>query len=89
MTQLSISKARSDFLALPERLAKIHDHTIGITRNGEPVLAVLSWDFYECLTETLDVLADPKLTASLHQSIAEMEAGELIDQQEVMKRLGR
>jgi PHD/YefM family antitoxin component YafN of YafNO toxin-antitoxin module len=65
MTQLTISKARSSLLDLPDRLAKLPDHTIGITRNGEPVLAVLSWDFYECLAETLDVLADPKLTAAL------------------------
>ena len=46
-----------------------------ITRRGKPVLAVMPWELYEAIAETLEVMTDKDLIAELRQSIKEMEAG--------------
>jgi len=38
-------------------------------------LAVLSWDQYEALVETLDILGDEEQTAQLRRAVAEIKAG--------------
>lgn len=73
---LPIMEARKQLASLPETLR--HDGQIDmmeITRRGKPVLAVLPWDLYEAIIETLDVMGDKELIVQLRQSIREMEAG--------------
>ena len=40
------------------------------SRLGKPVLAVMPWELYETITETLEVMADEELTSVLKESIA-------------------
>jgi len=87
MTRLTISQARKEFLKLPERLEKTPERAIGVTRGGEPVLAVLPWELYESIVETLDVLSDPETASALRKSIADIEKGRLVDHDEVGRRL--
>jgi PHD/YefM family antitoxin component YafN of YafNO toxin-antitoxin module len=88
MTQLTISEARKGFLDLPEKLAREPGRAVTITRRGQPVLAVLPWEFYESIVETLDVLSDPELVAALRESIEDIERGRLLNHEEVGARLG-
>ncbi|HAM55170.1 MAG: hypothetical protein A2X51_09690 [Candidatus Rokubacteria bacterium GWC2_70_24] len=88
MTQLTISEARKGFLALPEKLAREPERAVTITRRGQPVLAVLPWEFYESIVETLDVLSEPELVAALRESIEDIERGRLLNHEEVGARLG-
>jgi antitoxin YefM len=86
MTQMTISEARNRLTALPKELAQTPEHWVCVTVHGQPELAVMSWDLYESLAETLDVLGDPELMNTLRTSIAEMEAGQLIDHDEIVAR---
>jgi prevent-host-death family protein len=88
MTQLTISKARSSFLDMPELVRKVPERAIEVTRRGRPVLAVLPWDFYESIVETLDVLSDPELATALRDSIEDLRRGRLVSHEEAGKRLG-
>ena len=88
MTQLTISEARKRFLALPEKLAREPERAVTITRRGQPVLAVLPWEFYESIVETLDVLSEPELVAALRESLEDIERGRLLNHEEVGARLG-
>ena len=88
MTQLTISEARKEFLDLPEKLAREPERAVIITRRGQPVLAVLPWEFYESLVETLEVLSEPELVAELRESIKDIERGRLLSHKEVGARLG-
>ena len=88
MTQLTISEARKEFLDLPEKLAREPEHAVIITRRGQPVLAVLPWEFYESIVETLEVLSEPELVAELRESIEDIERGRLLSHEEVGARLG-
>lgn len=88
MTQLTITKARQALLDLPERLAKTTDKTVSITRHGRPVLAVLPWELYESIIETLEVLGDPEATAALRSSLEDIRKGRLVSHEAARKRIG-
>jgi antitoxin YefM len=76
---LSIGEARDQLTRLPEELADEHvGDTIVITRRGQPVLAVLSWEFYEALAETLEIMGDPEQFAALRQGIRDVAEGRTI-----------
>ena len=88
MTQLTISEARRGLLDLPEKLARVPERAVSITRRGRPVLAVMPWEFYESLIETLDVLSDPETASALRESLAALKRGRLVSHAEAKKRLG-
>ena len=88
MTQLTITQARRGLLNLPERLARMPEHAVTITRRGRPVLAVMPWEFYESIVETLDV-SDPEMVLVLRESIEDLKHGRLVSNAEAKKRLGR
>lgn len=87
MTELTITKARQALLDLPERLAKEPDKAVSITRRGRPVLALLPWELYESIIETLEVLSDPEMTAALRASLEDMRKGRLVSHEVARKRL--
>ena len=76
MTQLSISQARSQLTRLASRLQKDQEG-VEVTSRGKPVLAILPWDLYESLEETIEILDDEVLAANLKKSLAEVKAGRL------------
>ena len=81
---LSMSEARDQLTRLPEELMKHgFPEAATITRHGEPVLAVLPYDLYESIVETLEVLADPQLTAQLRRSIEDVRAGRTVSLEEL------
>src|SRR2546422_6629041 len=71
MTQLTISEARRSLLDLPEKLARVPERAVSITRRGRPVLAVMPWEFYESIVETLEILSDPEMASALRESVEE------------------
>jgi len=89
MTQLTITEARQALLDLPERLAKARDKAVSITRRGRPVLALLPWDLYESIIETLEVLGDHETTAALRSSLEDIRRGRVIGHETARKRLSR
>ena len=71
--EIPITTARHELTSLPERLAE-EPGAVAVTRRGKPVLAILPWDFYQSIQETLEVLADEELMAALRQSLEELSA---------------
>ena len=88
MTELTISEARKALLNLPEKLARTPERAVTITRRGQPVLAVLPWEFYESIVETLDILGDPEMVRVLRESLEDLKRGRLVSNTEAKKRLG-
>ena len=86
---LSIMEARKQLTSLPETL--FHDgqlDVLEITRRGKPVLAVMPWELYEAVSETLEVMGDKELMARLRQSILEIDSDKLISWQDAKQELG-
>jgi len=74
MKNYSMSEARNKLTGLPEKL-EAQRGAAAITRRGKPVLAVMPWDLYESIMETLEVLGDEPLAEALHKGIEEIAAG--------------
>lgn len=86
MRDIPMAEARNELTSLPERLGESHE-TVTVTRRGKPVLAILCWDEYEALVETLEILGDPELMATLRQGIKEAEQGKGISWESAKKKL--
>ena len=84
---IPIMEARSKLTSLPEDLMEPQPRAVAVTRRGEPVLAILPWELYESIVETMEILGDEELMADLRQGIREAEAGKGIPWEQVKKRL--
>lgn len=87
MKDIPITEVRDELTSLPEQLTQTHE-TVTVTRRGKPVLAILPWEEYEALVETLDVLSDPELMAALRKSLKEAKQGKLIPWERAKRKLG-
>ncbi|MFW5837233.1 MAG: type II toxin-antitoxin system Phd/YefM family antitoxin [Desulfovibrionaceae bacterium] len=71
--EYNITEARSLLTKLPEELGS--SETVRITRKGEPILAVLPWELYEAVLETLEVATDEETMAALRASAKDIAEG--------------
>ena len=62
---------------LPELVSRVEvrEDQIVVTRHGRPAAVLLSYDEYERLQETLDVLSDPAMMRQIHKSLAYFARG--------------
>ena len=84
---LSMVEARNRLTQLPEELEGEKSNAVTITRRGKPVLAVMPYDLYDSILETLEVMSDPELMALLRQSIQEANNGKLLEWETVEQEL--
>jgi len=85
---LSMVEARKRLTSLPEEFERERDlDVVTVTRRGKPVLALMPWDLYETITETLEILGDMELVSELRESIAEYEKGKGIPWEKAKKDL--
>jgi len=84
---LTISEVRNNLTKFPGRL-KNDPEPVEITQRGKPVMALMSWDLFESLMETMEVMADEQAMKSLRKSIREIREGRTFTTREVEKRLG-
>jgi len=59
---MPISQARSSLAGLSHRLH--NKDTATITSRGKPILAVIPWELFESVTETLEIMGDYKIIVS-------------------------
>jgi antitoxin YefM len=84
---LNITEARGKLTLLPDELARTHE-TVSVTRHGKPVLAIMDWELYEAIVETLDILGDQEFMTELRQGLKEVQAGQYHDWKEIKEELG-
>ena len=85
---LAMVEARRQFTRLPDELARHPEiGAIKVTRRGKPVLAVMSWDLYESVTETLEIMSDPEMMEAFREGVRDLEAGRTIPWERVKKEL--
>lgn len=84
---LSISETCEYITHLPEQFER-ETEVIAVTRDGKPILAVLPWELYESLMETLEVMSDEELMAAFREGVKDMEEGRTESLDDVLKELG-
>lgn len=84
---IPITEARHELTSLPERLAK-DPGAVAVTRRGKPVLALMPWEFYESLMETLEIMGDRELMKDLRKGIQEAREERGIPWEKAKRDLG-
>lgn len=84
---LNITEARKALNTLPEELTRTRE-TVAVTRRGKPVLAILDWELFEGLLETMEILADPELMAQIREAEKDVREGRTIPWEDVKAELG-
>ena len=85
MQKLTITEARNKFMKLPDETTD--NQIIAVTRRNKEVLAVMSWELYEGLLETIEILADQELMENIKRGMEEIKSGETYTIEESRKRL--
>lgn len=75
---LPITKAKQKLLELARRNQELGESFI-ILKDGEPISALLPFDEYEALLETLDILeTEPDIVKKLRRAAKEVAAGKYV-----------
>ena len=85
--EITTVEARRELTKLPEKLGA-NPATMAVTRRGKPVLAIMTWEDYQAILETLEILSDDETVERLRRSIKEVKEGKLITWQQAKARLG-
>jgi len=85
--EITMVDARRELTKLPEKL-EASPATMVVTRRGKPVLAIMTWEDYETILETLEVLSDEEAMKQLRRSIREVNEAKAIPWTEAKARLG-
>ena len=87
MSTVTLSDAKTHLPRLLAEVSEIGERII-ITRSGRPAGVLLSIEEYDGLVETLEILADPELSAAVRQSLAEASDHDLVSHEELWSELG-
>ena len=80
---MSITDARRRLTSLHTELSGSPGY-IPLTRYGNPVMALMSWELFESLRETM---GDPELMSQLRESIKDIEEGRTMSLDELKAEL--
>lgn len=83
---LNITEARKHLLELPEEL---EEDSVIITKHGKPVMAAMSYQQFESLLETVEILSDSTFSGKLRESIEQADKGEALPLDDVETRLSQ
>lgn len=84
MTTVALSEAKTHLARLLAEVERLGEG-VTITRSGRPAAVLLSIEEYEGLLETLDILADSKLMASIRSGLRDAEKGRVVSDDEVWR----
>ena len=79
---MPVTKVKRGLLDILKTMQE-EDSTITLTRNGEAVGVMMTPDRYEALLETIDILLDKKVIASLKSSEGDFKTGKVYTDKEV------
>lgn len=83
---LSITKARQDLFKIAEQVQKPNNfYTLSV--EGEPKVVMMSFDEFDSMMETLEILSDPDIMDNIKKAEEEYENGEYVSWQEMKREL--
>ena len=86
MQKLTITEARNKLMKLPDEAAR--NEIIVITRRNKEIMALMSWELYEGLLETIEILGDPELMKDLKKGMEQVRSGKTHTLEQARQRLG-
>lgn len=86
-TTISISEARKRIFDIAEEVQKPGVHYT-FTDKGRPKTVMMSFDEFDSLMETLEIMSDPELMRDIRKAEREYKSGEYVTLDELKKELG-
>ena len=86
MQKMTITQARNSLMKLPDKTAG--NEIIAVTKRNKEVMALMSWELYEGLLETIEILADSEFMGQIKKGLEEIESGKTYSVEEARNRLG-
>ncbi|PKB68153.1 MAG: hypothetical protein BZY81_02965 [SAR202 cluster bacterium Io17-Chloro-G4] len=83
---VSLTDARAVLTHFPEMLGE-GQGVVPLTRHGKPVLAIMTWDLFESLSETIAILSDSELVDQIRKGMKDIEEGRTRSWEEVKAKL--
>jgi antitoxin YefM len=83
--QIQISEARRRLNELQKELGP--DETLSITSRGKQVFALMPWDLYESLVETIEIMGDPEMMMALKRGVRDIKSGRVTDWEKIKTEL--
>ena len=83
---MALKAARNRFARLSRRVSDSQT-VIPITRQGRPVMALMSWEMFETLVDTIEILSDQELVSKLNESEKAILEGRTVPFNEVLAEL--
>lgn len=77
-TFIPITKAKAKLLDMVRQIQDTND-AIAITKNGVPEAVILSFDKFDGLLETIDILADAETMKQIRESAIDINESQFID----------
>ena len=85
---LTITEAQDRLQDIPDELSRRKKSAaMKVTRKGKPVLAIMQWDQYEGLLETIEIMRDREFLASVRKGIRQDKEGKGIPWEKALKKL--
>ena len=84
--QIQISEARRKLNELYKEMGP--DETVSITSRGKQVFALMPWELYESLNETIAILGDPDMMKAFKRGVQDIKSGKVNDWEKVKQELG-
>jgi prevent-host-death family protein len=84
--QIQISEARRKLNELYKEMGP--DETVSITSRGKQVFALMPWELYESLNETIAILGDPDMMKAFKRGVQDIKSGKVTDWGKVKQELG-
>lgn len=83
---ITITKARKELFKIAEQVQKPNNYyTLSV--EGEPKVVMMSYDEFDSMKETIEILSDPTIMANIKKAEEEYERGEYITWEEMKKEL--
>ncbi len=86
MTTVTLTEAKARLTKLLTEVVELGEEIV-ITRSGRPTGVLLSFDDYEGLLETLEILADPDLSRAVKEGLEDIAAGRIVTHRELWDEL--
>ena len=83
----TISEIQDVITLLPEQFEQGLE-LVAVIQHGKPVMAILPWELYESIMETLEIMGDAELMAAIRQGERDIAEGRVKPWEEVKKELG-
>ncbi len=84
---ISLTEGRKNLYNIVEEVQKPSTHYT-FTVDGKPRAVLLSYDEFDSIMETMEIMSDPELMARIKDAEAEYERGEYISLDQLKKEMG-